>query len=75
MTFGSGGASETGELFSVSRVSVLATEPPDQRPHANDEFHVRLEIHGAPREHILLMDRALLERFVKEAQHALEDQD
>ena len=72
MTFGSGGASETGELFSVSRVSVLATEPPDQQPQANDEFHVRLEIHGVPREHILLMDRAVLEKFVKDARKELQ---
>ena len=74
MTFGSGGASETGELFLVSRVSVLATEPPDRAPHTDDEFHAHLDIEGSPRKHILVMDRTRLEDFVKEAQAALDDQ-
>ena len=75
MTFGSGCAPETGELFSVYRVSVLATEPPDQQPRVDDEFHVHLEIHGVPRKHILLMDRAVLEKFVKGARKELQDQE
>ena len=74
MTFGSGGASETGELFSVSRLSVLATEPPGREPHIDDEFHAHLDIEGSPRKHILVMSRALLEDFVKQARATLDDQ-
>ena len=73
MSFGSGGASDTGVLFLVSRVSVLATEPPGLEPHTDDGFHAHLDLDGSPRKHILVMIRALLEDFVKKAQMALED--
>ena len=61
MSFGSGGASETGELFLVSHVSVLATEQPGREPHTDDEFHAHLDLDGSPRKHILVMNRALLD--------------
>ena len=75
MTFGGtqGGA---GELFLVARVTVRRSTVSDQQPHTpEDEFDVEIWEKMPNRKHLLVMDRALLERFVKEAQHALEDQE
>ena len=73
-----GGERESGELFLVSTVAVLATEPPGREPRIDDEFQIvtRLDsIGGPPRKHVLVMSRALLEDFVKQARMALEDRD
>ena len=73
MTFGGtqGGA---GELFLVSRATVCRSTVLDQQQHTpEDEFEIVIWEKMPNQRHVLVMDRALLERFVKQAREALED--
>ncbi len=72
MTFGEtqGGV---GGLFLVARATVHRSTVSDQQP-PEDEFEVEIWEKMPNRRHILVMDRPLLERFVKQAREELEDQ-
>lgn len=64
-----------GGLFLVARATVHRSTVSDQQPHTpEDEFEVEIWEKMPNRRHILVMDRPLLERFVKQARKALEDQ-
>ena len=67
MSFG-GDQGTGGELFLVSGVLVHRSNNPEE------EFEVLIREEMPNRRHVLVMNRALLEDFVKKAQTALEDQ-
>ena len=75
MSFGGTQGGE-GRLVVVSRVSVRPFVPPGQRQQTpEDEFEAEVWEEMPNRMHILVMSRALLEDFVKQARAALEDSD
>ena len=76
MTFG-GTQDSGGELLLVADVFVRPSVPPDHEPKTHGEFDVEVwqEMIGGPnRMHVLVMSRALLEDFVKQARVVLKDQ-
>ena len=74
MTFG-GTQDGVGGLFLVARATVHRSTVSDQQPHMpEDEFDIEIWEKMPNRRHVLVMDRPLLEDFVKQARMALEDQ-
>ena len=73
MTFGGTQGGE-GVLAVVARVAVHQCEPLDQPPQTEDEFEIVVWEKMPSRRHVLVMDRQLLEDFVKQVRVVLKDQ-